>query len=82
MKASRTLIKQAFALCKMTVVNETSRKATSQYMAVNYVEFLELIARVAELYFRDSEMEDLMLFKKVEYVLDDLLPLVECTRIH
>lgn len=49
-------------------------------MAVTYVEFLELIARIGELYFRDSEMEDLMLSEKIEYILDDLLPLVEAER--
>ena len=49
-------------------------------MAVTYVEFLELIARCAELYFRDSEMEDLLLSEKVEYVLDDLLPIVGGSR--
>ena len=49
-------------------------------MAVTHVEFLELLARIAELYFRDSEMEDLQLSEKIEYILDDLLPLVDMTR--
>ena len=49
-------------------------------MAVTHVEFLELLARIAELYFRDSEMEDLQLSEKIEYILDDLLPLVEMSR--
>ena len=74
---TRAMIRQAFALCKMTVVNETDKKASVSYMAVAYVEFLELIARIGELYFRDSEMEDLMLAEKIEYVLDDLLLVVE-----
>ena len=64
----------------MTIVNELDKKSAVTYMQVTQVEFLELIARVAELYFRDSEYEDLMLAEKVEYILDDLLPLVECTR--
>ena len=49
-------------------------------MAVTHVEFLELLARIAELYFRDSEMEDLGLSEKIEYILDDLLPLVDMVR--
>ena len=49
-------------------------------MAVTYVEFLELLARIGELYFRDSEMEDLSLAEKIEYILDDLLPIVEMER--
>ena len=59
LKLERAIIRQAFALCKMTVVNEFDSKAATQYMAVSYVEFLELIARIAELSFRDTEMEDL-----------------------
>ena len=55
------MIRQAFALCKMTVINETDRKSAQQYMAVTPVEFLELIARVADIYFRESEWEDLAL---------------------
>ena len=77
---TRGMIRQAFSLCKMTIVNELDKKSTQTYMGVTQVEFLELIARVAELYFRDSEYEELMLSEKVEYILDDLLFLVECTR--
>ena len=69
-------IHHAFALCKMSIVNETDRKAHEQYRALQYVEFLELIARIAELHFKDSEMEDLMLDKKVGHILDELLPIV------
>ena len=49
-------------------------------MAVTYVEFLELLARIAELSFRDTEMEEISLGEKLEYILEDLLPLVGATR--
>ena len=42
---------------------------------------MELIARIADLHFRDSEMDELSLAEKVEYVLDELLPLVESKRV-
>jgi len=77
---TRGMIRQAFSLCKMTIVNELDKKSAVTYGGVTQVEFLELIARVAELYFRGSEYEELMLSEKVEYILDDLLPLVTAKR--
>ena len=52
----REIIHEAFTLCKMTIINETDIKAQEQYRVVQYVEFLELIARIAELHFKNSEM--------------------------
>ena len=46
------------------------------YYRMVYVEFLEFLARVAECYFAGSEMEDLELANKIEYLLDEILPLV------
>ena len=80
LKLTRGMIRQAFALCKMTIPSELEQKAQTQYLSVSHVEFLELVARVAELYFRDSEMDDLMLSEKIEYILDDLFPLVGAER--
>jgi len=48
---------------------------------LTYVEFLEFLARIAELYFEGSEMEELDLHVKLEYLLDELLPLVKAKRI-
>jgi hypothetical protein len=42
---------------------------------------LEFLARVAELYFEGSEMEELELYQKIEYLLDELLPLVDAKRV-
>ena len=44
-------------------------------------EFLEFLARIAELYFKGSEMEELELFQKIEYLLDEILPLVGAKRV-
>ena len=40
-----------------------------------FVEFLEMIARVAHLKFIGSELESIKLHKKIEYIIDDLLAL-------
>jgi hypothetical protein len=44
------------------------------------VELLELIGRVAELKYRDTEQASLPLVKRIEYVLDDTLALIEVKR--
>ena len=44
------------------------------------MEFIEALARIADIKFKGSEMEELKLAKKIEYVLDDILPIVGETR--
>lgn len=74
-------IMQAYAMCKMTVIEETNFEAVQAYKKLQYVEFLEFLGRVAELYFEGSEMEELELYQKIEYLLDELLPLVDAKRV-
>ena len=78
---TKAQIKAAYVLSKMTVVEELSNEATITYNKLIYVEFLEFLGRIAELYFAGSEMEDLALWKKLEYLLDELLPIVGAKRI-
>ena len=51
------------------------------YYKISRVEFLEFLARAADLFFEDSEMEDLPLFEKIEHLLDEVFPLVSATRV-
>ena len=81
LKVPYTIIGQAYAMSKMTVTNDTDPEGLKQYRKLTKVEFLEFIARVADLFFHESEMEDLQLYEKIEHVLDELLPLVEATRV-
>ena len=80
LKLSKYLIREAFALCKMTVINEHSQAGTQQYQELKYVEFLEFIARVADLFFTGSEMEGIELHEKIEHILDEILPIIEKKR--
>ena len=48
---------------------------------MTYVEFLEFLARIAELYFEGSEMEELELHQKLEFLLDEILPVVGAKRV-
>ena len=59
---TKSQIKQAYVLSKMTVIDENSNDAIIQYNKLIYVEFLEFLGRIAELYFKGSEMEDLPLY--------------------
>ena len=45
-------------------------------MQLEFVEFLEMFGRCAYSKFQGSELEELDLAVKVEYMLDDLLPLI------
>ena len=44
------------------------------------MELLELIGRIADLKFKNSDMDILPLYKRMEFILDDLLELVEMKR--
>ena len=81
LKVPNDIVKQAFAMCKMTVTNETDPEGLKLYRKLTKVEFLEFISRVADLFFHESEMEDLQLYEKIEHVLDEVLPLVGVTRV-
>ena len=77
----KRVIREAFAMSKMTVINELDAAAEVQYIKLAKPEFLEFITRIAELFFKDSELEDLPLHEKLEYLLDDMFKLVGAKRV-
>ena len=81
LKMSKFMLREAFALCKMTVINELDAAGELQYTKLLYVEFLEFIARIADLFFAGSEMAGLELHEKIEHILDEILPLVGAKRV-
>mmetsp|Transcript_41069 Transcript_41069/g.39584 ORF Transcript_41069/g.39584 Transcript_41069/m.39584 type:complete len:237 (+) Transcript_41069:504-1214(+) len=64
-----------FGMSKMTVVLESEN--SHQYKQMKFVEFLELLGRVAKAKFVNTEMESATLNKKLEYVLDIILRMVD-----
>jgi len=70
------MINEAFGMSQPSYVNEFDKGSLGEYNKLSYVEYLEFLARIAELYFEGSEMEELELSVKLEYLLDELLPLV------
>ena len=45
-------------MSKTTVANEFDRDSLQEYNKLGYLEFLEFLVRVAELYFEESEMNE------------------------
>ena len=68
-----------YGMSKMTVANE-SEEATLKYKRLQFVEFLEMLGRIADLKFKGTDMERMKLTIKMEYVLEDVLALVGATR--
>ena len=69
-KFSNLEIQACYAESKMTIINEQDKDATAKYRKLQYVEFLEFIARFSIKIFEQSEMAELEIWEKIEYVLD------------
>lgn len=65
-------------MSKMTVVNEEWE--ADKYNTMAFVEFLEMVGRVAVATFSDTDIAQEPLTKRIEYVLDAILPLVDVER--
>ena len=63
-------VQACYAESKMTIINEQEKDATAKYRKILYVEFLEFIARFSIKIFEQSEMAELEINEKIEYVLD------------
>ena len=72
---SRRQVSQAFALCKMTIPNETENM--SLYDEITFVEFLELLGRLAVIKFEGSpQIKTWSLLDRLETIIDAILRLV------
>lgn len=71
--------RQCFGLSKQTVPGENEQEA-SKYEVLPFVEFLEMIGRVAHFKYRGSELENIGLERKLETILDELFKLIGETR--
>ena len=61
-----------FGMSKMTGVKENDKEQVVDYGRLAFVEFLEMVGRCADHKFRGSELEDIDLAQKVNFVMDDL----------
>ena len=58
------------------MINELDEKQAQNYRRLTFNEFLEFLARLVTLHFEESELGELPLDEKLEYIISDLLPLV------
>ena len=56
----------------MTVEKEIEHN--KQFFELKFVEFLEMIGRVADFKYKDTTMHTMALCKKIEFVLDLIIP--------
>ena len=70
------MVREAFGMSQQTVISESDERQFATYSKSKHVESLEVLARVADLLFRGSEMEDEPLKYKLEHLLAELLRLV------
>ena len=66
-----------YGMSKMTVIDEKSQ--SKKYEKVEFSEFCEYIARVADLKYKQEK--DISLKQKIDLILDDILELVGYERI-
>lgn len=59
------------------MVNELDDNMVKRYHEMIFAEFCEFVARLIDKLFLGSELEELPLHEKLEYILEDLLPLVD-----
>lgn len=76
MDIDHNIVAFAFSMSKQTVVNELDEKQAQNYRRLTFTEFLEFLARLVTLHFEESELGELPLEEKLEYILIDLLPIV------
>lgn len=53
-------------------MKESEKKSLEAYYRTQYVEFLEFIALISVIFFRNSELAEETLTWKIEYILDQL----------
>ena len=77
-KMSPKIIRKCFGMSKMT--NEKAGMSRVPETRLYFVEFLEFIGRIAVDYWRMMHFEEYPLPKKIEFVLDQILPVVGAIR--
>lgn len=77
LEITKRKVQQCYALSKQIVVNEQEKGENAAYDQLSFIEFLEFIARVSEMWFEETEMEDLPLHVKLDEFLVQLLALID-----
>ena len=76
LKVSRKDILFCYGMSKQTVCGENYDNESKHYNRMTPSEFYEMIGRIAQIKFQASELEELHLSKKIEFVIDEMVGLV------
>lgn len=68
--------KLCLGFCKMTVIDEAN--GYQNYEKLQFVELLEMIGRIADVIFYETDLEHEKLHIRIEHVLDMILKMVGC----
>jgi hypothetical protein len=69
-----------FGMSKMTVIDEV--KGGKKYQTISFIEFVELIGRVAHFRYKDDvDYSNVDLASKIEFVLDEILGTLNIKRL-
>jgi len=72
------LARKCYALSKMTIVNEEME--IEKYNWMTFIEFIDLVAKVAEFRYQNTEIAAEPLSDRLKYVLDSLFEIIKCSR--
>ena len=73
---SGKIIKKVYCLSKQLVHDEQDERQLANYFRMTFLEFLEFIGRISDIWFENTEYEELPLHRKIEYFLERMLKLV------
>ena len=74
--AMESSISYCFSMSKKTVMNELDEECRVKYERLTYFEFLEFLARLVTHQFEDSELHELPLEEKLEFIIEELFKIV------
>lgn len=77
-KIGERVVKYCYGMSKMTIINEDYQR--DRYYLLDFVEFLEMIGRIALVKYEGSDMEREPLVRKIEFVVDSLFTLLNVER--
>ena len=73
------LARKCYALSKMTIVSEELE--AEKYNWMTFIEFIDLIAKVAEFKYENTEIAEEPLSNRLKYVLDSLFEIIGTERV-
>ena len=72
---------ECYAFSKQTIIADHEKDSALKYRKMVFMEFLEMIARIALTYFKNIEAEEWPLTKKIQSLMDEIFPVLGHKRV-